>query len=735
MKRSYYIYFGLVGLLAIVSCSTRKNKFLNRQYHGLTTKYNVLYNGKLAYEDGVKELEQNYSDNFWEILPIEPIKIEEQLMPTIGEQQKNTSKSFERAEEKAVKAVQKHSMNIGGKERNSQTDEAFFLLGKSRYYSQRFVPALEAFNYVIKKYPDASLINETIYWKAKTEIRLRNQEQAISELKKLLERKKLPDAIREKANTALAMAYYSLDSVQHTIDYLKSATRTSENKAQTARNLFILGQLYRSQEKLDSSNNAFYKVAKMKKIPYKYRINAELEKVKNIDENSDLAAVEKKLKKLERNRDNRPYLEQIYYHLGNVKRLKKEDSIAAISFKKGLRQKITTPFQKELSYEKLGDIYFDEAKYSLSGSYYDSVLEIAKYPKSKRVRRIKRKRKNLENVIKYEELAHRNDSILYVANLSPIEQQKYYQKYIDALKKKEEEERQRQLNANLYAAGNGGGSSIGPKGKGGKWYFYNAQTVGFGKGEFKKKWGTRPLEDNWRLSDKSIIKQNDVEDNEDVASAEGEAKKKGFSKYDVNFYIFQVPVFESELDSIKGVRDDAYYNLGLIYKEDFKKYPETVQKLEKLLDFQPKEFLVLPTKYNLYKTYLLMEDQVNSDKYKEDITKNYPESRYALIITNPEQLLARENDESSPENIYKKIFVKYKNKLYTETIKDCEKAIGQFADMPLIPKFELLKAYAVGKKQGKKDFIKALEFVALNYPNTEEGKKASEVMKILKDKK
>ncbi|WP_449500865.1 type IX secretion system periplasmic lipoprotein PorW/SprE [Aureivirga marina] len=721
--------------MTVIGCSTRKNKFINRQYHGLTTKYNVMYNGRLAFEDGVKELEQNYSDNFWEILPIEPITIEEQLMPTIGEEQKNTSKSFERAEEKAVKAVQKHSMNIGGKERNSQIDEAFFLLGQSRYYSQRFVPALEAFNYIIQKYPDASLINETIYWKAKTEIRLRNQEQAIEELKKLLKRRKLPNAIREKANTALAMAYYSLDSVQHTIDYLKSATRTSENKAQTARNLFILGQLYRNEEKVDSSNFAFYRVAKMKNIPYKYKINAELEKVKNINEKSNLAAVEKKLNKLIRNRDNRPYLEQIYYHLGNVFRLKDKDSIAAMNFKKSLRTKVSTPFQKELTYEKLGDIYFDESKYMLSGAYYDSVLDITKHPKSKRVRRVKRERKNLDNVIKYEEIAHRNDSILYVAGLTPIEQQKYYQKYIDELKKKEEEEKQKQLNANLYAFGSSNSNGIGAKNKGGKWYFYNAQTVGFGKQEFKKSWGNRPLEDNWRLSDKSIIKQVEVEETEAGLNAELDEKKKGFSKYDVNFYVFQVPVFQSELDSIKELRDDAYYNLGLIYKENFRKYPQTVNKLEKLLDYKPKQMLELPAKYNLYKTYLLLNDEENAEKYKKDIVEHYPDSRYALIITNPEQLLAREDDESSPENVYKRVFVKYKSKLYKETISDCNSAIGQFADMPLIPKFELLKAYAIGKKQGKKDFIKALEFVALNYPNTEEGQKASEVMKILKDKK
>jgi hypothetical protein len=58
------------------------------------------------------------------------------------------------AETKATKAIQKHSMNIDGRERN-QIDEAYLLLGKARYYDQRFIPALDAFNYILYKYPVA----------------------------------------------------------------------------------------------------------------------------------------------------------------------------------------------------------------------------------------------------------------------------------------------------------------------------------------------------------------------------------------------------------------------------------------------------------------------------------------------------------------------------------------------------------------------------------------------------
>ena len=106
---------------------------LNRGFHTLNTKYNVLFNGKEAFEVGKAILEQAHDDNFFEFLDVEPIAIN-------GEKITQTSvvPGFARAEEKAVKAIQKHSMNINGIQRNTKIDEAYLLLGKARYFDRRF---------------------------------------------------------------------------------------------------------------------------------------------------------------------------------------------------------------------------------------------------------------------------------------------------------------------------------------------------------------------------------------------------------------------------------------------------------------------------------------------------------------------------------------------------------------------------------------------------------------------
>jgi hypothetical protein len=62
-------------------------------------------------------------------------------------------------------------------------------------------------------------------------------------------------------------------------------------------------------------------------------------------------------------------------------------------------------------------------------------------------------------------------------------------------------------------------------------------------------------------------------------------------------------------------------------------------------------------------------------------------------------------------------------------ITELEKAIDQFTGEELVSKFELLKANTVGKLKGIIEFKKALNFVALNYPNAEEGKQAEAFLK------
>lgn len=73
------------------------------------------------------------------------------------------------------------------------------------------------------------------------------------------------------------------------------------------------------------------------------------------------------------------------------------------------------------------------------------------------------------------------------------------------------------------------------------------------------------------------------------------------------FYTSQLPNSQVQIDSIFDERNFAYYQLGVIYKEKFKEYQLSANRFELLLGSNPEERLVLPSMYNLYKVYEIID--------------------------------------------------------------------------------------------------------------------------------
>jgi len=257
LKNTILKYLLGVGFLAFfIACSTKKNTWLSRNSHAVSAEYNILYNGQMAFDKGVEDIKATYKDNFWDILPVERMQEKTEAIPP--GQTKNAY--FDRAQPKATKAVQKHSMNIDGGEKNPQMDEAHLLLGKARYYDNRFLPALEAFNYILYKYSNSDKIYEAKIWREKTNIRLENDAQAIKNLKMLLKDRKLKGQLHADANAILAQAYLNVNVKDTAIAKLKIARELTEHNEEKARYNFILGQLYESLNYPDSAYAAFQEV-------------------------------------------------------------------------------------------------------------------------------------------------------------------------------------------------------------------------------------------------------------------------------------------------------------------------------------------------------------------------------------------------------------------------------------------------------------------------------------------
>lgn len=282
MKTNKLSFFYTLGLgVLIIACSTKKDTFTSRNSHALSTKYNILYNGGIALEKGIADLKAQNQDNYWEVLPIERMQIsKEAVLP--GETKINPN--FDRAETKATMAIQKHSMNIGGAEKNPQMDEAYLMLGKARYYDQRFVPALEAFNYILYKYPNSDKIYEAKIWREKTNMRMENDALAVTNLTKLLDEINFKDQIFADANASLAQAYLHLSEKDSAIAKLKLARDFTKSKEEKARYRFIIGQLFEGMGLQDSAFVAYQSVINMKrKAAREYVIQAHARQAMQFD--------------------------------------------------------------------------------------------------------------------------------------------------------------------------------------------------------------------------------------------------------------------------------------------------------------------------------------------------------------------------------------------------------------------------------------------------------------------
>lgn len=732
MKTVFFKYVPVLFILLVAfACSTEKTGFANKKFHATTTKYNVLYNGTVAYDRGVIELKKKYVDDFSSLITVEPAQKDEKALIITGAAEKNPH--FQRAEDKAVKAAQKHSMNIAGKEHNPQMDEAYMLLGKARYQDLRFVPAVEAFNYIILKYPDSDLFYDALVWKEKTNLKLEYYGLAIQNIKKIFRdsETELKDQTKADAYATLAQGYIHLEHLDSAKIPLQQAIDLTKDTDEKARYTYILGQLNsKTGQKTDAVKNFQDVIDYNRRISRALVINAHAEKFAN----QELAAVDttvfvRQYLSLLNDRENRQYSDIIFHQLGVMHEAYDLKDRAIKDYNMSLKVNKSNDYIKVANYNKLANIYYQKKRFETAGMYYDSTM-VYMNPMSREYVQVKRKRNNLVDIVRYEQIARKNDSILNLVGKDDAQRKQEIEKLIEKLKA---DDAKAQQVASQGSQTPGAAPSVGSSSN---FYFYNTNTVQQGKSDFTKKWGDRQLTDNWRWSSvasastATVVENSQQNGNQTITTSNsGNSGSDGEddsteARYNVDFYLKQIPTEQTEISQLKTERDNAYYQLGLLYSDRLEEYEVAAQKLEHLLSIDPEVGLIEPTKYHLYKIYL----KTNPEKAQamlEDLKKNHPNSRYTQVAMNPNTVISA---DGSPVDDYNKIYRLYANGAFYETLQELDAKIPTVIGDGIISKYELLKAMTIGKLRGLTNYREALEYVALTYPTTKEGKEAERII-------
>ena len=709
MKFSYKILnLLIIAALILSGCSRKKDKFLNKGFHSMTTKYNYLYNGNNLLNQGKAEINENVFDNYWEILPIEKTQITEDKI-NLKLKKEQSASLFVQSEKKAVLAIQKHAMNIAGKEKNPQMDEAYFLLGESRYYDQRFIPSLEAFNYILFKYPTSELVNKAKIWREKINAKQNYNQLAIENLKEIESRGRLSNEEIVELNAVLAQAYLNSKKIDSAVIRLETASEKTQDLNSKSRYLFILGQLYKNLDKLDSSTMFYNRVIKLhRKIPREYYVYSFVEKSKNFLDKS-LAMSE--LIELETDIENSGYLNIIFHQIANLYLEINNDSLAIKYYNKSLRNPAKDNLVNLKNYNTLGDYFFDKNEYLISAAYYDSTL--AQINNNKKLfRKITKRRESLDEVIYYELSVKTNDSIIRLVKMSEEERVAYFKDYIEEQKKKLNEEKEivNSKNENSFVSAKNNNISN----ENALFYFYNPTVLAYGKNEFKKLWGDKQLTDNWRNGKTTTAIK--------PLMSIGKENSKTNKTQNLEGYLKSIPSSSSSIDSIYKQLDYSYFQLASIYSAKFLEYGLSNNKIRNIDFNRNKLEFVLSAKYLNYKNCLILGQLDEADSIKSDIILNFPGSKYAEILNNPEAYASSDIDNIS--ELYGALFQDFKNQDYVKVIIGLEKLISAFETHPLAPKMQLLKASAIARIEGFENYKKALEFIAKNYPNSIEGEEA-----------
>lgn len=690
-----------------MSCSTQKNNLANREYHALNTKFNVLFNGKEALAIGEAILYQNNQDNFLEVLPIEPILLR-------GEDQENRASipSFSVAEEKAVKAIQKHSMKIGGQQRNRQIQDAYLLLGKARYFDRRFLPALEAFNFLLEGYYG----NEKVYyegklWREKTNLRLGNYALAVDNLKPIAQRIPFGTKLYPEINATVAQAYLSLKNEDSARTYISRAALAEKNRTAKARYRYIEAQLLEKAHLLDSARQAFQSIVNRKrKAPRIFWMQAKLQAIR-LKAVLDSVSPRPTLERLAKRFENQPYLHLIHQQEARYLLNKDEDSLAIAYYNKSLLSPGVDTATRMANYRELADYYFEKGVYLNTGAYLDSLLSVI--PEEGRLKKtVQRERNGLDQVVALETIIRSTDSILHLTALPKEQQLSYFQNIIDQKRAKElaaiKEENKGLFKFNTSEANN--------------FYFYNDRLLVSGKQTFLSSWGNRPNADNWnRLTAASLIIENN-------GVAQKREEKNSFFIETAAFFVEQIPTDSLAIAALEKNRKQAYLDVGILYKEKFNNPKMALKRLRKVFTLTPTENQEVSALYHCFKL-LEKSDTEGANYYKTKLLQQFPTSPFAQIVRDPDNFSLAENQ--TPASAYERLYKAYEQQDYNKVISEGESLKIVVSGTSLSPKVSYLQALARGRLEGEIALIDALKQLLEVHPNSSEGQLAKQAIQRL----
>lgn len=726
MNISLKYFWPLIGLLLSNLSFSQVSGPISAGYHDMTAHYNAYFIANEKIKEIETQIHDKYEWNYNKILPVYP-----QFDSTVSAGIKSLTDD----------CVQKASIAIQRHEGSKWEDDSYVLVGKARYYASEFPDAIETYKYVNKKGKDDNARHEALINLIRTFVESNEINNAIA-VSDFLKKENLNQKNLFDLYMARAYMYQRRADKDQMVQNLVKAEELISRSNDKARVEFIIGQVYQELG-FDAEAYKYYSKSLSSNPTYELSFYTKLNmgQVTQLTKNNDVKKVRKYFKKLLRDPKNLEYQDKIYYEMAGFE-FKNGNLLEAIEFyKNSVDKSISNDRQKSYSYWKLGLIYYDSLKnFPLAKSYYDSTITVMPEDEDEYLS-IKQRQEVLSEFVEHITTVHVNDSLIALSYLSEDSTraiatekvEKAFEKERERKRKAKERARRQQLSTSFDREGSDLINSSVEEGA--TWYFYNPAVLGRGASEFKRIWGNRVLEDNWRRSVKtggSVIDTGSEEDKEeDKEESEDEVKKR--LNEEVDALLANIPRDEISLQKCLDEIEIALYNLGNIYNFKLEEKENAISSFEQLLGRYNESAYRPEALYQLYLLYSQLDQLDFKNERARQLKEQFPESIYAKLIDNPNYKEDSQAATSQLKNVYKDAYLLYSSGNYKESKYLLDSALKVHPKNDFSDNLVLLNAMSIGMIEGLYKYQFELNNFIKKYPNSDMLDYASLLLKASED--
>ncbi len=590
-----------------------------------------------------------------------------------------------------------------------------------------------------------SVYDEAILWLAKSYIERENWTGADYQFRRLEGDDILPPKVYEELPVARAYYHIRRENYPQVIPFLEQAIERASKRGLKARYSYIIAQLYDRagntakagefyQKSLDFANN------------YDMEFNTQLSILRAAVKNQTMTRsdAQASLEKMAKDIKNEPFYGRIYFVMATLA-LDENDIAGAIThLEKSVETVGGDKYQAIESQYLLATLYMKEMKYVEADAAYKACAGIMK-DTDPRYKEVKKLADNLTDIAINLNAIALQDSLLRLSYKSE-EELKVLAKELKKARQKEAEEAAAK---SKYAAQNAsrkstpvnpaiigrpgdlsgtGGPQAGEPAESGFWA-YDQKNVKKTRREFDRTWGDIPLTDYWRVSSKASQFASAAED----VAPSGELEI-GIYESEIEDFFKDVPKNDSARAISHNQIRKSMLLLGQLYRDRLEDFQSSIRILESILEKYPDAPEKLEIYYQLYLSSLSAGDHERAERYKMKIIQEYPNSRFAKVLSDPNFAASQQSEHDRLVQYYDDTYTLFEKGNHDDVINRSKEVEDKFGiNNPLMGKFELLKAMSLGAKEGKDAYVEALKYVVARYPNSEEEKKAKDMLLLLGD--